>query len=310
MLVNNHLTTIALVLVSLASAAPKIPGYKMVWSDDFKGPKNSLPSSKNWIIDQGTSYPGGPANWGTGEIQTYTNSLTNVALDGKGHLLITPRKSQSGSWTSARIETVRTNFAPPKNGRMVVQASIALPAMAASRSQGIWTAFWMLGGKYRGDYQNWPCKRKSTQSTSEVVNTNQNIAAIGEFDILENVNGVNQAFGTLHCGTNPGGVCNESNGLGSSLAPAKGVLQGKYHTYRVTVNTKSNPQTLTWSLDGQDFGTITNHTLGAETWREAVLNGKFILLNVAVGGGWPGLPNAKTASGVPMKVDWVGVYYG
>lgn len=159
MLINNYLTTSVLLLASLASAAPKIPGYKLQWSDNFNGKKNSLPSAKNWIIDQGTSYPGGPANWGTGEIETYTNSPTNVALDGKGHLLITPRKSQTGAWTSARIETVRTDFAAPKHGRMIVQASIALPNHNAAQSQGIWPAFWMLGANYRGNYQNWPCKR-------------------------------------------------------------------------------------------------------------------------------------------------------
>lgn len=127
---------------------------------------------------------------------------------------------------------------------------------------------------------------------------------------MENVNGVNQAFGTLHCGVSPGGVCQETNGLGSSLAPSKGALQGKYHTYRITLDTKSNPQTLVWSMDGQDYQTITNNSLGADTWKEAVLSSKFILLNVAVGGGWPGLPNEQTVSGVPMKVDYVGVYYG
>lgn len=169
----ENITTDPLVLVS-SSGVPKINGYKLQWSDNFSGAKGNLPSPQNWIIDQGTSYTGGPANWGTGEIQTYTNSSTNVALDGNGHLHITPQKDKSGAWTSARIETRRTNFAPPKNGKMIVQARIALPSQTAAKSQGIWSviviallfndtngsrpAFWMLGANYRGNYQNWPCK--------------------------------------------------------------------------------------------------------------------------------------------------------
>lgn len=127
---------------------------------------------------------------------------------------------------------------------------------------------------------------------------------------MENVNGVNQAFGTLHCGVSPGGPCQETNGLGNSLTPTKGKVQGAFHVYRITLDTTSNPQTLTWSMDGKDFQAVNNNTLGADTWKEGVLNSKFILLNVAVGGGWPGSPNEKTVSGVPMKVDWVAVYYG
>src|ERR1041384_6265768 len=96
----------AALTVSANASVPATPsGWSLAWSDDFNGSANTLPSSANWIIDTGTAYPGGPAQWGTGEIQTYTNSTSNVSLDGAGNLRITPIRNGSGQWTSARIET-------------------------------------------------------------------------------------------------------------------------------------------------------------------------------------------------------------
>lgn len=81
---------------------------------------------------------------------------------------------------------------------MRIQARILMPDVHGNEAVGYWPAFWTLGGAYRGNYQNWP--------------------AIGEFDIMENVNGINSVWGVLHCGVSPGGVCNESDGLGASIA--------------------------------------------------------------------------------------------
>src|SRR6266545_5074024 len=99
----------ALAVGAQASVPPPPPGWSTVWSDDFDGPSGSLPSSANWIVDTGHGYPGGPGNWGTGEIQNYTNSPNNLSLDGTGNLRITPRRDGAGNWTSARIETQRSD---------------------------------------------------------------------------------------------------------------------------------------------------------------------------------------------------------
>jgi hypothetical protein len=104
--------------------------------------------------------------------------------------------------------------------------------------------------------------------------------AVGEFDIMESVNGLDQVYGTLHCGTDPGGVCDETNGLGSTIPCSGSTCQGNFHTYAIEVNTKSNPQTLTWTLDGVAYQTLNNNTLGAAVWKSAVLDAKFMLLNV------------------------------
>lgn len=69
---------------------PAVPGYSLTWSDDFEGPVNALPNPGYWIVDTGTSYPGGPVNWGTWEVQSYTNSITKLGLTGDGQLRIIP----------------------------------------------------------------------------------------------------------------------------------------------------------------------------------------------------------------------------
>ena len=119
-------TTALLAAVPLAIAAmsanasipPPAAGWTQVWGDDFNGSNGSLPSSSNWIFDLGHAYPGGPANWGTGEIQNYTNSTQNIKLDGSGNLRITALKDGAGNWTSSRIETQRANFKPAPGGKL------------------------------------------------------------------------------------------------------------------------------------------------------------------------------------------------
>ena len=75
-----------------------------------------------------------------------------------------------------------------------------MPNVTGTAAEGYWPAFWMLGAPYRGNYQNWP--------------------SVGELDIMENVQGLNTVWATMHCGTNPGGPCNETTGLGGNL-PAR-----------------------------------------------------------------------------------------
>src|SRR5882757_1534929 len=104
------LVAVPLTIAAQASVPPPPAGWTTIWSDDFNGASGSLPSGANWIIDQGHAYPGGPGNWGTGEIQNYTNSPNNLALDGTGNLRITPRRDSAGNWTSGRIETQRADF--------------------------------------------------------------------------------------------------------------------------------------------------------------------------------------------------------
>lgn len=125
-------TCMVLAVPLIQATVPSISGFKLTWSDDFIGSSNSLPSTSNWLVDVGTSYPGGPANWGTGEIQTYTSSSTNLKVDGRGNLVITAVKDSKGKWTSARIETKRADFICQPGKKMRIQASLQLPSVRAA----------------------------------------------------------------------------------------------------------------------------------------------------------------------------------
>ncbi|KAA9382024.1 carbohydrate-binding protein [Microbispora cellulosiformans] len=277
------------------ASVPATPsGWSLVWSDDFNGSSGSLPSSSNWIIDTGHAYPGGPGNWGTGEIQNYTADPANLSLDGGGNLRITPIGSGS-NWTSARIETRRSDFKPADGRVLRIEGRIQMPNVTGNAALGYWPAFWALGSPYRGNYQNWP--------------------SIGELDIMENVNGLNSVWGTLHCGVNPGGPCNETNGLGTSRACPGSSCQSAFHTYRFEWDRSVSPNQLRWYADGQQFFSVSQSQLDATTWSNMTSHsGYFLLLNVAIGGGFPNgvagfsTPTSATVSGRPMLVDYVAVW--
>jgi beta-glucanase (GH16 family) len=150
-------------------------GFSLVWSDDFTGGANTPPSS-DWNYDTGNGV------FGTGEIETMTNSIKNVYQDGNGNLRLVALGSGT-SWTSGRIETSRDDFTAPAGGILAVEGRMQLPAVTGAAAAGYWPAFWMLGSTLRTGTA-WP--------------------GCGEIDIMENINGINEVFGTLHCGTSPG----------------------------------------------------------------------------------------------------------
>ncbi|WP_431727731.1 carbohydrate-binding protein [Verrucosispora sp. TAA-831] len=295
-LITATVTGVAGLAATADAAVPTPPsGWSLVWSDDFTGSAGTLPSSSNWIIDTGTSYPGGPPNWGTGEIQTYTNSTANVSHDGAGNLRITPLRDSSGRWTSARIETVRSNFKAPSGGILAIEGRIQMPNVTGAAASGYWPAFWALGSPYRGNYQNWP--------------------GIGEFDVMENVNGLNTVWGVLHCGVAPGGPCDEFNGIGGSRACPGSTCQSAFHTYRFEWDASTSPQQLRWYVDGQLYHSVSQSRVGEPYWSQMTSHaGYFLLLNVAMGGAFPNgvagstTPTSATVPGRPMLVDYVAVY--
>lgn len=274
-----------------ASAPTPPSGWTQVFLDDFDGPAGSAVNTGNWQYDTGISYPGGPANWGTGEVETMTSSTGNVSLDGGGNLRITPLRDAAGRWTSGRIETTRTDFQPPAGGKLRVEARIQMPNVTGTAAEGYWPAFWMLGAPYRGNYQNWP--------------------GVGELDIMENVQGLNKVWATMHCGTNPGGPCNETVGIGNSVACPGSACQSGFHTYAMEWDRSVSPEAIRFSVDGFTYHTVTASQVDATTWANATNHGYFVILNVAMGGAFPdalgGGLDSDTASGRPMTVDYVQV---
>ncbi len=176
----------------------------------------------------------------------------------------------------------------------MIEASIQQPNLSGNAAAGYWPAFWSLGAPFRANYLNWP--------------------GIGEIDFLEDINGRSSVFGTLHCGTveapNP---CNEYSGLGSGEVACPGCQTG-FHTYRIELDDRVEPEEIRWYLDGKKYFTVKSTQVDQTTWDNATNHGFFLILNVSMGGGFPdafgGGPTDATVSGVPMLVDYVRVYVG
>jgi hypothetical protein len=287
-------TAAAASAVVTPSAVPAPPtGFSTVFSDDFTGAANTGLDTSKWLYDLGTSYPGGAGNWGTGEVESETNSTANVFQDGSGHLVIKPIRDASGAWTSGRVETQSTSFGAPAGGEMEITASIEQPNPAVGL--GYWPAFWAMGAAARPvGATNWP--------------------SIGELDILEDVNGMSDISHTFHCGVDPGGPCNETTGIGSGLL-ACGGCQTAFHTYSVIVDrTNTSAEQLRFLKDGVVEFTVNENQVDLTTWTNAVDHGFFVILDLAIGGAFPnaicgcGSPSASTSSGAGMTVDYVAVY--
>ena len=136
----------------------------------------------------------------------------------------------------------------------------------------------------------------------------------GEIDILEDVNALSDHSGTIHCGTDPGGPCNESNGIGSGLVGCAGCQTG-FHTYTMIENrTNTSAESITWYLDGNQFFQVNENQVDTGTWQAAVDHNFMIIFDLAMGGGYPNgvcgctSPDGNTSSGSSMSVQYVAAY--
>src|SRR5258706_120362 len=199
---------------------------------------------------------------------------------------------RAGRPPARRLRLTLTALAALAGGKLRIQASIQQPNVSGAAALGYWPAFWALGAAARPvGATNWP--------------------SIGEWDVMEDINGRSSEFGTLHCGSSPGGQCNETTGIGSGERACSGCQTG-YHTYALEYDRSVSPEQLRWYLDGNNFFTVNANQVDATTWNNATHHGFFLILNVAIGGGFPaafgGGPTGSTQSGVPMNVDYVAVY--
>jgi beta-glucanase (GH16 family) len=261
-----------LALLALAACTNPSASPSAVWNDEFDGPAGTSFDRAKWVADTGGQ------GFGNRERQFYTTRAENVALDGDGHLVITARAEPPSSayqcwyggcrYTSTRLKT--KGLFEQAYGRF--EARIRIP-----RGQGIWPAFWMLGGDI--DQIGWP---KS-----------------GEIDIMENIGREPAiAHGTLHGPGYSGG-----GGIGSADTLPSGAYADNFHVFAVAWR----PGEIRWFVDGRQYHRMTPADLPPGTkW---VFDHPFcLLLNVAVGGAWPGDPDASTVFPQQLVVDYVRVY--
>lgn len=216
------------------------------------------------------TYDLGAGGWGNAEWQTYT---AGNAVVRDGELVIEARRNPDGSYSSARLKT--QGRAAWRYGKFA--ARIRLP-----HGQGIWPAFWMLGDNF--PTVGWP--------------------RCGEIDIMEMVGGGedrdDSVFGTLHWDANGG---HAQHGSARHELPDPLIFNDGYHVFEIEWNARE----IIWRRDGNEFFRTSVDTNLWPTMDEFHRE-FFLILNVAVGGNWPGYPNASTVFPQAMHVDWVRVY--
>lgn len=277
------LTAVVLALIACRSDAPSTSNpatttgseqpaaWTLAWSDEFDGAAGATVDGTKWVADTGGQ------GWGNHEREYYTLGAENAALDGAGHLVITARaepSSQRRCWygqcryTSARLKTVGRY--EPTYGRF--EARIRLP-----RGQGLWPAFWLLGANCEST--GWP--------------------QCGEIDVVESVGQEpTVVFGTLHGPGYSGG-----GGITRNYTLAESTFADDFHVFAM----EWTPGQIRWLVDDKEYHRLVpaNLPTGAQWVFDHAF---FVILNVAVGGGRPGDPDATTTFPQEMVVDYVRVY--
>jgi beta-glucanase (GH16 family) len=211
----------------------------------------------------------GANGWGNNELEYYTSNSKNVFVS-NGNLVIEARKeSISGfNYSSARLTT--QNKKAFKFGRIDIRAKLPV-------GKGIWPALWMLGSNIAS--VGWP--------------------ACGEIDIMELIGThPSRTYGTMHW--KPVNGTNTSKGGEFNLA--SGNFSQQFHVFSLVWS----QDTIKWYVDDQLFLTTTSADVGAASYPFNADH--FLILNVAVGGNWPGPPDAGTVFPQRMFVDYVRVF--
>ena len=262
--------------VTSQSFAPNIPSGTLVWSDEFANSTgvNAQPNPATWTYDTGNS------GFGNKELETYcawgstvgpcTPTNPNAYAGADGYLHIVAQQPSAGVYTSARLKT--QGLFSFQYGR--IEARMQLP-----ESQGMWPAFWLLGDNITTN--PWP--------------------ACGELDVMEHINGSNPqnegydwVQGSIH-GTNLNG--------GIQYHPA-GFAATAWHTYGMIWT----PGQIQYYVDAPTnvYATFTPSTqTGAWPFDQGP---QFVIVNLAVGGSWPGSPDATTVFPSQVVVDYVRIY--
>ena len=211
----------------------------------------------------------GAMGWGNHELEYYTGRTDNAYQSGGSLVIKAIKENFNGyAYTSARLIT--KNKFSPQYGRL--EARLKVPY-----GQGMWPAFWLLGSNI--DNVGWP--------------------TCGEVDIMENLGREPSIIhGTLHGPNYSGGA-----GPTASYTLANNQhFSDSFHTFAV----EWEPNVVRFYCDGILYQTRTPADVPGKTW--VFDHPFFIILNLAVGGDWPGSPDATTVFPQNLVVDYVRVY--
>ena len=271
------------------------PRWRLVWRDEFDG---TVVDPAKWDFDIGNGFydyrrHAWIAGWGNEELQYYTRDPANVFVrDSVLHIRALKESLHGCGYTSARLKTRRRDGTPlfkQRYGKFEFRARVP-------HGKGLWPALWLL--PQDDHYGSW--------------------AASGEIDVMEILGEhPDKVLSSIHFGS--GYPRREL--VTHTLSLPDGGSVADWHVYAV----EWEPGEMRWSLDGvvwarQDFWWSCSRTdaagQGLEATGEADLNPWpapfdqpfYLVMNVAVGGNFPGAPNAATPFPAELQVDYVRVY--
>ena len=264
--------------VTSQTFSPNIPSGTLVWSDEFSNSTNaeSQPNPAVWTYDTGSS------GWGNNELEDYCGwnssaspcspSMPNAYLGTDGYLHIVAAQPSAGVYTSARMKT--QGLFSFQYGRIEFRAEVP-------EAQGFWPAAWLLGNNIAT--VKWP--------------------ACGEMDVLERVNAATVPD------WNKGSIHGAGfTGMGTRYDFPSGETAATWHTYGMIWSKGS----VSYYVDDPTNPYVTYTPSSVSGLNGAAWpfdNGPaFIILNLAVGGSWPGSPNSSTPFPSEMLVDYVRIY--
>lgn len=253
------------------------PNPQLIFADEFNGPNGTKPDAAKWSADPGTGQ--------NNELQVYTNH-NNTQMDGQGNLVLEARRevtpgsacpidpvtgSGTCQYTSARMNSggkFSTTYGK-------VEARIKVP-----KGNGLWPAFWMMGADFLTG-RPWPYN--------------------GEIDIVEILGReTTKGYSTLHAP-----AYNGAGGYGGTYGlPGGADFSNDFHTWTMLWNSTS----ITYQVDGTTVFVVDKAQLEATRGPWIFDHPFYLILNLAVGGDFPGPPNAQTPFPARMLVDYVRVY--
>lgn len=263
--------------------------WKLVWSQEFE---DGEIDPAVWNFDIGNGHAQGIPGWGNAELQFYTDRNAFVE---DGRLVIEAReeaaRDEYGTYrfTSARLTT--QNKFTMKYGKIEIRAKLP-------EGQGIWPALWMLGSNI-GE-AGWP--------------------VCGEIDIMEFLgHDTRTVYGHVH---GPGYSGGASIGTGYTLPEDAPSFSQEFHVFSI----EWDEDEIRWHVDGERYFAFSKDTLdrkNREWFEQQGIEGAhqqtqiyrwvfdqefFLLVNVAVGGHWPGYPDENTQFPQRMYIDHIRVY--